>query len=100
MKMFVAARWLGAFLLGLALVQDGAVGEGLQHLNEAVRLAPNFGDAWLNLAFSDAAQLRIGHFKKPFSRLELMSSTRILPIEHGGGAGPVAASTRSAAPPS
>ena len=39
-------------LLGLALVQRGAVAEGLQHLNKAVHLAPNFADAWLNLAFA------------------------------------------------
>ena len=39
-------------LLGLALVQEGEVQQGLQYLSKAVRLAPEFGDAWLNLAFA------------------------------------------------
>ena len=39
-------------LLGLAMVQDGKVADGLRHLTKAVRLAPEFGDAWLNLAFA------------------------------------------------
>jgi len=39
-------------LFGLALVQDGAVAEGLQQLSQAVRLAPGYPDAWLNLAFA------------------------------------------------
>lgn len=39
-------------LLGLALVQVGTIDEGLKYLDKAVRLAPNFADAWLNLAFA------------------------------------------------
>jgi predicted TPR repeat methyltransferase len=39
-------------LLGLALVQDNKVDEGLSLLSEAVRRAPTFVDAWLNLAFA------------------------------------------------
>jgi len=39
-------------LLGLALVQDGKVTEGLPLLADAVQRAPTFVDAWLNLAFA------------------------------------------------
>jgi predicted TPR repeat methyltransferase len=39
-------------LLGLALVQDGNVDQGLRYLSKAVRLAPDFAEAWLNLAFA------------------------------------------------
>ena len=39
--------------------------------------------AWVNLGFSDAAQLRIGQFKKPFSTIFLESSTEIAAIERG-----------------
>ena len=45
--------------------------------------AARLTDGWLNLGFTDAAQLRIGQFKKPFSLIELTSSTQILPIERG-----------------
>ena len=54
------------------------------------RIQPDFAlgdlelaDAWLNLEFDEAAQLRIGQFKKPFSLLFLTSSSLILPIERG-----------------
>lgn len=40
-------------------------------------------DAWMNLAFDPMLELRVGQFKKPFSRLELTSSSRIVPIEPG-----------------
>ena len=40
-------------------------------------------DAWINFGFDDAFQVRFGQFKKPFSRIELISSTQILPIERG-----------------
>lgn len=40
-------------------------------------------DAWMNLGFHPAFQLQVGQFKKPFSRLELTSSSRIVPIEYG-----------------
>lgn len=38
-------------------------------------------NAFLDLAFDPRFGLRIGQFKKPFSALELTSSTKILPIE-------------------
>ena len=40
-------------------------------------------DAWMNLAFHPAFQFQVGQFKKPFSRIELTSSSRIVPIEYG-----------------
>ena len=40
-------------------------------------------DGWVNLAFHDAFQLQAGQFKKPFSRIELTSSSRVIPIETG-----------------
>lgn len=54
------------------------------------RIQPDFAlgdldlaDAWVNLEFDEAAQLRVGQFKKPFSLLFLTSSSLILPIERG-----------------
>jgi len=54
------------------------------------RIQPDFAlgdfelaDAWLNLELDEAAQIRIGQFKKPFSLLFLTSSSLILPIERG-----------------
>jgi len=54
------------------------------------RIQPDFAlgeldlaDAWLNLEFDEAVQLRVGQFKKPFSLLFLTSSSLILPIERG-----------------
>lgn len=38
-------------------------------------------DVYMNFAFDDRFQLRVGQFKKPFSLLELTSSSKILPIE-------------------
>jgi len=43
----------------------------------------DLADAWVNLEFDEAVQLRIGQFKKPFSLLFLTSSSLILPIERG-----------------
>lgn len=40
-------------------------------------------NAYMNLGFSDAFELRAGQFKKPFSHLFLTSSLRIIPIERG-----------------
>lgn len=40
-------------------------------------------DAYVALELHPAATLRVGHFKRPFSLLELTSSTRLLPIERG-----------------
>lgn len=40
-------------------------------------------DAWIGWGFDDAFHVRFGQFKKPFSRIELISSTQILPIERG-----------------
>lgn len=40
-------------------------------------------DAYMNLAVDDAFELRIGQFKKPFSTIELTSSSRLVPIERG-----------------
>lgn len=40
-------------------------------------------DAWVALELDPAATLKVGHFKRPFSLLELTSSTRMLPIERG-----------------
>lgn len=39
--------------------------------------------AFVNLGFDPRFAVRIGQFKKPFSLLELTSSTKILPIERG-----------------
>jgi hypothetical protein len=39
--------------------------------------------AFVDLAFDPRIGIRIGQFKKPFSLLELTSSTKILPIERG-----------------
>ncbi|HEX7088889.1 MAG TPA: porin [Longimicrobiales bacterium] len=54
------------------------------------RIQPDFAlgdldlaDAWLNFAFDERAELRVGQFKKPFSLLFLTSSSLILPIERG-----------------
>lgn len=61
-------------------------------LNDLVSgsLEPEFGggevslrDAFVQLNFSPAIQLRAGNAYKPFSRIEQTSSTRILPIERG-----------------
>lgn len=43
------------------------------------RLRPT--DVFMNFQFSDAVGLRVGQFKKPFSRIELTSSTKVIPIE-------------------
>lgn len=40
-------------------------------------------DGWLNLGFDRALQLRAGQFKKPFSLVELTSSTKVPVIERG-----------------
>lgn len=40
-------------------------------------------DGWVNLALDRAFQVQVGQFKKPFSRLELTSSSQIVPIEYG-----------------
>jgi predicted TPR repeat methyltransferase len=53
-------------LLGLALTQEGRVLEGLPLMTEAVRLAPDYPDGWLNLAFArqqaeDRAGARIAY---------------------------------------
>ena len=40
-------------------------------------------DAWMNLGFHPAFQLQVGQFKKPFSLLELTSSSKTIPIERG-----------------
>jgi hypothetical protein len=40
-------------------------------------------DAYVDLAFNPRFGLRLGQFKKPFSTLELESSTKVLPIERG-----------------
>lgn len=54
------------------------------------RIEPDFAlgdldlkDAWVNWAFDPAFQVRFGQFKKPFSRVELISSSQIIPIERG-----------------
>jgi len=40
-------------------------------------------DAWIDLGFHPSFRVQAGQFKKPFSRLELFSSSRIFPIERG-----------------
>lgn len=40
-------------------------------------------DGWINLALHPAFEIQVGQFKKPFSRLELVSSSRVIPIEYG-----------------
>jgi hypothetical protein len=40
-------------------------------------------DVFMNLAVDPRLQLRVGQFKKPFSLLELTSSTRLLTMERG-----------------
>lgn len=66
--------------LGVELDIDGWI-EGRVEASFAhgVRLE----DAWMNLGFHPAFQLQVGQFKKPFSLLELTSSSRTIPIERG-----------------
>ena len=40
-------------------------------------------DGWINLALDPAFQVQVGQFKKPFSRIELVSSSKVVPIEYG-----------------
>ena len=40
-------------------------------------------DVWMGFEVADDVVLRAGQFKKPFSMLELTSSSRVLPIERG-----------------
>lgn len=40
-------------------------------------------DAWVNLDVDPRFQLKAGHFKKPFSLIELTSSTKLLSVERG-----------------
>lgn len=40
-------------------------------------------DAYVNLGFTDALAVQVGQFKKPFSQLELTSSTKLIVIERG-----------------
>lgn len=40
-------------------------------------------NAYVDLAFDPRFGVRVGQFKKPFSRIELTSSTAIIPIERG-----------------
>jgi hypothetical protein len=54
------------------------------------RIQPDFAlgdlelaDAWVNFAFDERAELRVGQFKKPFSLVFLTSSSLVLPIERG-----------------
>lgn len=54
------------------------------------RIQPDFAlgelslkDAWLNFALYDALEVRVGQFKKPFSAIELTSTTKYLAIEKG-----------------
>lgn len=54
------------------------------------RIQPDFtlgrlrlADAWMNLALTDAFQLRFGQFRKPFSLIDLTSSSQIPTIERG-----------------
>jgi hypothetical protein len=56
------------------------------------KIQPEYGegvvalrDAYLDLTFDRAFRARIGQFKRPFDRFELVSSTRILVIERVGG---------------
>ncbi len=62
-------------------------------VNELVRgkIQPDYGqetftlkDAYIDLLFHDAFQLRMGQFKRPFDFFELESSTRNLLIERAG----------------
>lgn len=62
-----------------------AVGEWV-----SAKLEPDFAggrvrlaDAYIGLELDPAAQLRVGKLKRPFSLIELASSTRVLPIERG-----------------
>ena len=43
--------------------------------------ATNLTDAYGQLNFSEAAKLRVGHFKRPFDGFQMTSSTQILTIE-------------------
>jgi hypothetical protein len=54
------------------------------------RMQPDFGqgrvrlaDAWINFAFARQVELRVGQFKKPFSRIELTSIAALPMIERG-----------------
>lgn len=53
-------------------------------------LVPDFGkgdvrlrDAWIRFAFDDAANVRVGHFKKPFGLIERTSSSMLPVIQRG-----------------
>ncbi|MGH7480715.1 MAG: porin [Longimicrobiales bacterium] len=43
----------------------------------------DLADVWVDLAFSPAFRIKVGQYKKPFSLVELSSSTRLIPIERG-----------------
>jgi Phosphate-selective porin O and P len=47
--------------------------------------AVSLRDAYVDLTFDPAFRWRIGQFKRPFDRFELVSSTQILVIERAGG---------------
>ena len=66
--------------IGVELLIDGWI-EGRAEWNFAH--GARLEDGFVNLALDDRFQLQAGQFKKPFSRLELTSSSRIVPIERG-----------------
>ncbi|HEX6589679.1 MAG TPA: porin [Longimicrobiales bacterium] len=66
--------------LGLDLeIDEWITGRVEANFAHGVRLE----DAWMNLGFHPAFQLQVGQFKKPFSLLELTSSSKTIPIERG-----------------
>ncbi|MFO7586562.1 MAG: porin [Gemmatimonadota bacterium] len=72
------------FLRRVRLTVDGEITDRIDF-----RIEPDYNkvdelglkDAWGRFKFSDAAQLKVGHFKRPFDGFELVSSTQILTIE-------------------
>jgi len=72
------------FLRRVRLTVDGQITDRIDF-----RIEPDYNkvtqlglkDAWGRFTFSDAARLKVGHFKRPFDGFELTSSTQILTIE-------------------
>jgi hypothetical protein len=62
---------------------DLAIDEWIEGRIEYNFAAQRLEDGWMNLALDPMLELQVGQFKKPFSRLELTSSSRIVPIEYG-----------------
>ena len=64
---------------------DAEIGEWITGKVEAdfAQARLKLTDVWMSFELAEGVALRAGQFKKPFSMLELTSSSRILPIERG-----------------